>query len=396
MFIDLMIIKTSLLSATRSMSRNKIRSALTTLGVVIGILSVITLYGIGSSAKIEIRKKVFTFGVNSIYIGSWYQYFTDRDIERLQEIIPQIKYITPMVANDAGMIVYLNNHIQSRVWGVNNDYLKMNDWPIESGSYFSDENIISYDRVAIIGERIRYELFQKFNPLGKTILIDKTPFTVIGCLKEKGTSISGRDFDNVAIIPYTTLNIRLKGRRDFNVINAAVESENEIDETVHMLMKYFKSNYNLELSESFIISTSKDQLRNAEEILKNITILVIITATISLIVGGIGIMNIMLVSVSERTREIGIRMAIGAKSRDIMIQFLAESLLLSSLGGLIGIIFGLIINLIIVFIIEWIFVFSFVSILISFFFTTAVGIIFGFYPAWKASKLNPIDALRYE
>jgi putative ABC transport system permease protein len=391
-----MVIRNSIISASRALKRSKARTALTSLGVIIGILSVVALYGIGSSARVSISKQVYNYGTNSISIASYYKTFSQRDIDNIRRIIPQLKYISPVVLWEASMLQYKGRHLQTRMWGVNNDYFKMMEWDMEDGSVFSDSDILSYERVVIIGSRVKEELFKNRNPLGEPMLIDKTPYIVSGVLTPKGESISGRDFDNVIMIPYTTAGSRFFGSKDFKFINVSVESEREIDFTEKMLRKYFKSMYNLEQSEAFVITTSKEGLKRAEDILKNITMLVVITAAISLIVGGIGIMNIMLVSVSERTREIGIRMAIGAKSRDIMTQFLIESLMLSSVGGFIGIILGIIINYIVVALNNWPFIFSFISVLLSFTFTTSVGILFGFYPAYKASQLNPIDALRHE
>ncbi len=391
-----MVIRNSIISASKALQRSKGRTALTSLGVIIGILSVVALYGIGSSARVSISKQVYNYGTNSISIASFYRTFTERDLENIQKLAPQIKYISPVVAWDASMVVYKGKHIQTRLGGVTNDYFKMLEWNLEDGNLFSEQNILSFERVAIIGSRIKEELFKNTNPITEPLLIDRTPYVVCGVLTPRGQAISGRDFDNVIMIPYTTAAARFFGTRDFKFINVAVDSEGDIEFTEKMLRKYFKRMYNLEQSESFVITTSKEGLKRAEDILKNITMLVVITAAISLIVGGIGIMNIMLVSVSERTREIGIRMAIGAKSRDIMTQFLVESLMLSSVGGLIGIVLGLMINYIVVFINDWPFIFSYISVLLSFLFTTSVGIIFGFYPAYKASQLNPIDALRHE
>lgn len=391
-----MVIKNSVISAVRALKKNKVRTVLTSLGVIIGILSVVALYGIGSSAKVSIRKYVFNYGTNGISVMSALTLLTERDIENIQKLIPNIKFMTPLVNADDRMIVMADKHVVSRVYGVGNDYVKMLDWNIDQGSYFSETDFISLERVAIIGMKIKNELFQNRNPLGQTILIEKTPYRVIGYMEERGEALSGRNFDNVALIPFSTAGVRLMGYRGFNGINLSVQSETDIVNTIDLLTKYFKSVHNLEQSDSFEIQTSKDQLRRAESVLKNITILIVITATISLLVGGIGIMNIMLVSVSERTKEIGIRMAVGAKNRDILTQFLIESLMLSSVGGIIGIVLGLIINYIVVSLNEWPFIFSFMSVIISFTFTTTVGILFGFYPAYKASQMNPIEALRHE
>ena len=391
-----MVIKNSVISAIRALKRNKVRTVLTSLGVIIGILSVVALYGIGSSAKIAISSRVFTYGINTISVWSLAKSFETRDLEELKNLIPQVKYITPILMENTMHISYKREYTYSRVYGVTNDYFAINGWDLDDGSFFSKEELFSNEKVVVIGQTIKKELFGNENPLNKPILLNKKPYTIVGTLKGKGRTIAGKDLDKILITPYTTFGIRVLGKRTFNIIWLATESETQLDETQKMVIRYFKQYHNLELSEKFLVTTSKEQLERAEDIINNVTILVIITAAISLIVGGIGIMNIMLVSVSERTREIGIRLAIGAKARDILTQFLVESIMLSFIGGLIGIILGLLINYIVVLLNEWVFIFSIFSVITAFSFTTIVGILFGFYPAFKASQLNPIDALRHE
>lgn len=250
----------------------------------------------------------------------------------------------------------------------------------------------------IIGNSVRTGIFGHINPIGKIILIQNIPFKVIGSLAEIGESFSGRDFDNLLVMPYTTAGIKIVGKKTLDQIYVAVHAENMIKETETGIRNYFRRVHSLSASsyDTFRIETSKEKLKLADYISTTLSYLLAGIASISLFVGGVGIMNIMLVSVSERTREIGIRMAIGAKRKDILMQFLVESVTLSSAGGAIGIAIGLIVYYFIVYFVSWPFLFSMISVIISFLFSSCVGIFFGYYPARKASKLAPIDALRYE
>ena len=296
------------------------------------------------------------------------------------------------------MLKHQNKNLSTQLHGVANDYFKLKSWPTSRGRYFTKYEIISYEKVVIIGNTISKKFFRYQDPIGKYILIQNIPFRIIGVLSEMGTALSGRDFDEIVIIPYTTATIKIIGIREFGEIYIGAYNENQINGLVDSVYRYF---YRIHPSTNknnppVLITTSKEKLEMAESISQYLSILLAGIASISLFVGGVGIMNIMLVSVSERTREIGIRMAIGAKGRDILMQFLVESVILSSIGGLVGIIIGIIIYYSIVHLVEWPFIFSIAGIFISFVFSSAVGISFGFYPARKASNLNPIDALRTE
>jgi len=396
-----MNIKNTFIIGMKSLAKNKMRTALTSIGVIIGVSSVIIMIGIGSSARVAVKDKVYNFGTNAIALQVQTQTnkFTTQDIKNIQKAFPQIQYITPLVFKKKNLAKHKGRNIQTMLYGVNNDYFKMKNWPLAGGRYFTEYEILAYQKVAIIGSTVARELFQNFNPEGRVILVNDVPFRVIGTLMEQGTAFSGRDFDNVVITPYTTAVMRVLGSmKEFHEIYVAPYSETLVDDTVKKLSNYYYrvNSITPDRYNSLKVVTSKEKLKMAEYISKTLAILLAGIASISLFVGGVGIMNIMLVSVSERTREIGIRMAIGAKGRDILMQFLIESVMLSSLGGITGILIGLGLYYIIAVIVEWPFIFSLASILVSFVFASSVGIMFGFYPARKAAQLNPIDALRHE
>ena len=288
--------------------------------------------------------------------------------------------------------------MRSRASGVNNEFFTIKEWPLQYGRYFTFLEIASYQKVVILGNTTRLELFGNTDPIGKIVLINNNPFMVIGSLSELGQALSGRDQDNVIILPYTTAAVKISGTRSFEEIIVATYSEKMINDTVTEIKEYFRREHAVPRNQpdDVKVSTSKEKLEMAEFISKTMSLLLAGIASISLIVGGIGIMNIMLVSVSERTREIGIRMAIGAKKNDILTQFLIEATTLSAGGGVVGILIGLLIYFAITAAVGWPFVFSFFSVFVSFLFSCAVGIFFGYYPAKKASSLKPIEALRYE
>ncbi|HSV95861.1 MAG TPA: ABC transporter permease [Spirochaetota bacterium] len=386
-----------LLTALRSLGKNKMRSALTSLGIIIGVASVIMMVGIGNSARVAVRDKVYTYGANAMSISSE-RPFTERDLERLRRTTSYIKYITPMSGRKAINVKYENRFLESRVRGVNNDFFRIQEWPVTYGRYFTELEILSYEKVAILGDSARLALFGNTNPVGRIILVNNVPFHVIGSLSELGQAFSGRDQDNVVILPFTTTGLKIEGRRDFNEIFASTYSEDLVEKTAGEIRRSLRIERSVlpGQPEDFTVKTSREKLEMAEYIAKTLAILLAGIASISLIVGGIGIMNIMLVSVSERTREIGIRMAIGARKQDILLQFLIEAVTLSTGGGIAGITLGIIIYFIITIAVGWSFLFSLFSIAISFLFSGAVGIFFGYYPARKASSLKPIDALRYE
>jgi putative ABC transport system permease protein len=323
--------------------------------------------------------------------------FTEADLKDIRRFIPDVQYITPMNSWDFP-VKYKNKNITRSIFGVSNDYFMMGSWELESGSFFSRQEISSFEKVTIIGHSIKKTLFEDEDPLGRVILINRIPFRIVGCLQEKGMSLGGKDFDDFIVGPYSTLAMKLFGTQNFYVINISTYSETQVDSVKQELMDMLQRKYNLtvEQLQDYKVTSSKEVIKKTEEISNYLALASVAIAFISLIVGGIGIMNIMLASVSERTHEIGIRMAIGAKTRDILMQFLIEALIISAFGGIAGIVLGLIFYALYTVIANQPLIFSLSTILISFIFSALVGVGFGFYPAWKASSLNPIDALRHE
>ncbi len=373
------------------------RTFLTCLGIIIGVLAVIVLMGISNSLKISVMEKIQSFGSNTISIVTFKKPFNESDLKDIKKNISEVQYLTPMNYFEY-TIKYRDKNLNRYVYGVNNDYFKIGRWDIESGSFFSEEELRSSSKVVIIGHSVKKALFEYEDPIDKIILINRLPFRVIGCLNEKGMSLSGKDFDDFIVAPYLTVASKLFGSPNFYLINISTFNESDVDTAKQNLLLMLQRKYNIptEQLQDYKISSSKEAIQKTEEISNYLSLATIMTACISLIVGGIGIMNIMLASVSERTHEIGIRMAIGAKNRDILLQFLIEALIISSLGGLAGIVMGLTVYISITFIFDQPFILSLSSIIVSFIFSAIVGIGFGYYPAKKASRLNPIDALRYE
>jgi len=395
--------KNALITAVRSLRRNKMRSLLTSVGIIIGVSSVILMIGLGSSARIEVKDKVTNFGENgiSLDVKPRGKLFTHNDVMNIRRDISEISYITPVCyrSRKMNLLRYRSNLTRAVLWGVNNDFLKIKNRHVVSGRAFTQEDIKSYGKVTLIGETVRVTLFGRKDPIGEHIQVNGVPLKVIGILNRAGKAFSGRDFDDIIIVPYTTTNVRFFGRRFiYSQILMATADEKVLDSAEKKLISYFRQGHNLrsDAENDFFINTSKQKLKMTEDIMTALSLLLAGIASISLFVGGVGIMNIMLVSVTERTREIGIRMAIGAKKKDVLVQFLIESVTLTSVGGAVGISLGLIMYLIIVIALKWTFVFSLMSVLLSFFFSTAVGVFFGYYPAKKASNLRPIEALKFE
>jgi len=398
-----MNIQNSIITAVRSLKRNKLRSFLTCIGIIIGVSSVILMIGLGNSARIEVKDKISNYGENGISVEKKPngKMITINDIITIKNEMYEIDKISPVCAISvkSGLIKYRDRFSYAKIIGANNDYIAIKNRSIIRGRAFTDEDIDTFSKVIIIGLTVKENLFGNIDPIGEQILINSVPMQVVGILNSAGMAFSGNDFDNEIILPHTTANVRLFGNRNvYPEVLMSTKEEYMLDEATTKLIKYFRNVRNLAdgVENDFFVFTSKEKLKMTEDITKALTFLLAGIASISLFVGGVGIMNIMLVSVTERTREIGIRMAIGAKKKDILLQFLIEAVTLTSAGGAIGILLGLLIYLIIVMALKWIFIFSLISVLISFIFSTSVGIFFGFYPAKKASNLKPIEALKFE
>lgn len=393
-----MSFKNLLITAFRALRKNKIRSALTSVGIIIGVSSVIVMIGIGNSARVEVKAKINTFGANALSVDTLGKPFSDQDVKLLRETIYQIRYITPNLRLDKAIARYGKEKVKIDVFGVNTDYFPMREKQLYEGRFFTENEVLSIAKVAVIGKTVHNKLFGASSAIGETIMIYNCPLMVIGILDETGESIGGGDFDDIIVLPYTTAQKRLFWNNAITTMDVSAINEESVDNVKQGLMTFMRrKNQIIEGREdTFRIRTSKEKLKAAEDISRALAVLLAGIASISLFVGGVGIMNIMLVSVTERTREIGIRMAIGAKKKDIMLQFLIESVALSVSGGIVGIILGLGIYAIIAYFVHWPVIISLWSVLISVLFAAAVGVFFGFYPSRRAADLKPIDALKYE
>ncbi len=392
-----MNLKNALITAIRAIMKNKMRSSLTSIGIIIGVSSVIIMVGMGNSARIAVREKVFSFGSRAMEVRSGKRLFQETDLKNLKKF-PEIEYISPIFATYGIGARYKNLSMTSELYGVNNDYLKIKEKQVIKGRTFTKNDMVTTAKVAIIGSTVKNKFFKGKKIIGEHIIIKETPFKIIGILEDTGIELTGRDFDKVVLIPYTTARIRIWKLNGMTQMYVSADSEKNIDIAYNIVKRYLRRRDNTPPGEKneFRIRTSEEKLKMANDISGMLSILLAGIASISLFVGGVGIMNIMLVSVTERTREIGIRMAIGAKKRDIMNQFLIESVMLSTGGGVIGILLGLSGYYLILYFIDWPFLFSIWSILISVGFASGIGIFFGYYPSRKASNLKPIDALKFE
>lgn len=397
----------------RSLKVNKMRSILTSLGVIIGVSAVIIMLSIGEGAKQKITKDIESQGSNILMILSGSRTssgvkigtgaaptLTIKDSEAILNNCPSIKEVAPIV-REGKQIIYANQNWATSVFGITPGYFEIKLWSIDYGRRITQEDVKNANKVAILGKTVVDNLFGDLDPINKVIRITNVPFKVIGVLKSKGQSGMGEDQDDTILIPITTAQKKLFGS-DFpgtvKFINVqAYDSQSLLlaEEEIRTLLRE-RHNLSSSKADDFEIRNFTEMMETVKQASNTMTILLGSIASVSLLVGGIGIMNIMLVSVTERTREIGIRMAIGAKSNDIRFQFLFEALLLSTFGGTLGIICGVLISQLIGSISSLSTIISPISLILSFGFSVLIGIVFGYYPAYKASLLNPIEALRYE
>lgn len=397
--------------AYRSLSRNKLRVLLTMLGIIIGVASVIAMLAIGQGSKENINASMASLGINSVMIfpgstnmggvrqgaGS-YSTLTVKDVDNIAAHCDYITDITPVV-NKSSQVIAGNQNWHTMVAGGWNQYLKIRDLKIALGNSFTATDEHTAAKVCVIGQTVATNLFGiGINPVGKFIRINSIPFKVIGLLEVKGQNSFGQDQDDIIVAPFSTVMKRMLSTLYLNSILASATSETDIDKAKDQISTILRQQHKLTPTDQddFTVRSQADIARTFESISNVMTILLACIASISLIVGGIGIMNIMLVSVTERTREIGIRMAVGARSKDVLYQFIIESIFISVLGGVIGIILGSIVSMLVGKFGGWPVVVTGNSIILSFAFSSAVGIFFGWYPARKAANLNPIDALRFE
>ncbi|MEN2996201.1 MAG: ABC transporter permease [Acetomicrobium sp.] len=397
----------------RAIVSNKMRSGLAMLGIVIGVGAVIAMLALGAGATLQIKSVMSSMGSNLLMIrpgtvtsggirmgaGSTPS-LTLSDATAIKEECPSIEEVLAQYSRVA-QVVYGNQNWSTQISGVTEGVFVVNDWRLKLGRPFTEQDIRSAAKVAILGTTVAQELFGYSDPVGETIRIKNIPFQVIGVLETKGESSWGGDQDDVVMVPVTTAQKRLFGmpRPDMvSAITVKVKSEDLMDraqEEVTLLLRQRHKISNPQ-NDDFTVRNMQQAMEAAQESMKVMSLLLGSIASVSLLVGGIGIMNVMLVSVTERTREIGIRMAVGATSKDIMLQFLVESGMLSMTGGAVGVFLGALLSYVLSQAFNWQTVVLPGSVALSFGFSALVGIVFGLYPAYKASLLNPIDALRYE
>ncbi len=402
---------TTLKVALRALNKNKMRSGLTALGIIIGVGAVITMVGIGNGARAQVEAQVASLGQNVIQVspgstrsGGVRQgaesavTLTVEDAEAIAEEISGVVAVSPEVKTK-GQIVAGNRNWSASIYGESSDYFAIRQWPVENGETFTDQHVRASAKVAVLGPRAAEELFGDQDPVGEIIRIQNAPFTVIGVLKSKGTSISGSDNDDNVFVPYTIAMKRLVGQQsNLRRVNVQAANTDALPEVEAQIVELLRQRHRIGSGDEddFKVQSQLEIGEVAKKTTRTMTMLLAAIASVSLVVGGIGIMNIMLVSVSERTQEIGVRMAVGARGQDILRQFLVEAITLSCLGGVIGIAVGTGSSKVISAAQNWPTLISAESVLVAFLFSAAVGIFFGYYPARKASQLDPIDSLRYE
>jgi len=398
--------------AVRALARNKMRSALTMLGIVIGVSAVIAMVGVGQGAENQVQQQIESFGTNTVFVsagspaarpggarrGSWsVRTLVVADMHAIEGEIPLVRQCAPGTMS-GGQVVFRNQNWYTRLMGTTGDYFSVRDWPLLAGTMFGEVEVRSSQNVAVLGKTVADFLFVTEDPIGQTIRIKEYPFRVIGVLAPKGQSPFGDDQDDRIFVPYTTLQKKLSGRESLQFISCTAVSREASLAAQTQIEKLLRERHRIRPSQEddFQVRTQSEVAELAEQTSRVMTLLLGSIASISLLVGGIGIMNIMLVSVTERTREIGIRLAVGATEKDIERQFLVEAVTLSLLGGAVGILLGGGASGLISGFLGWPVFVSPTAVGAAVFFSAAVGIFFGYYPAHKASRLDPIEALRYE
>lgn len=396
--------------AFKSLQRNKTRTFLTMLGIIIGVAAVITMLAIGQGAKKIVEEQIDSMGTNVIIVTVNFSQSSSNvrqaagsgtllelaDVEAMRRQVSGLLYASP-VYNSFGRLKYESNNWRTGIMGVDVDYFFIRNMNVSSGELINASEVENGAKVCVIGKTVADNLFGDIDPVGKIMRIRNIPFTIKGVLESKGQNAMGNDQDDVVLAPYSTVYARLLGQHWRNMmVMASAASKEQIPVVQQDILDLLQARHRGTTSEEFFVRTQSDVAEAASSVSDTMTILLASIASISLLVGGIGIMNIMLVSVTERIKEIGIRMAVGAGKRDVLLQFIIEAVTISILGGLIGIVLGLAASRIVASATDWSVAVTPWSILLSVGFSMAIGIFFGWYPASKAANLNLIDALRYE
>jgi len=397
--------------AVYALKRNKLRALLTMLGIIIGVASVIAMLAIGEGSKKSITDQIASMGTNLVSVQPSSQQrggiqlgnsgavnLTIKDLDAIRAECPSVGDISPEVRAN-GQAVYSNKNWPTSLFGSNTEYLKIKLIEVSEGRSFTEQEVKGAAKVCLIGETVLENLFGKgTNPIGLSIRYKKIPFTIIGILKSKGTNTYGQDQDDLLLAPYTTVQKRVLASTSIGSIQSSAINESATKSAAAEMEQALRRSHKLKegSDNDFRIRTQEDLVTTSSSVSNVLTILLGAIAGISLLVGGIGIMNIMYVSVTERTREIGLRMSVGGRGKDILMQFLIESILLSIIGGVIGIFVGIGASQLIGILMKWPVVVLPASVVLSFLVCTVIGVFFGWYPARKAANLNPIDALRYE
>jgi putative ABC transport system permease protein len=396
--------------AIRALRRNKMRSVLTALGIIIGVAAVIAMVGIGNGAKAQVEAQIASLGQNVILIFSgsttssgirtgWGGAGTLKieDAKAIRREVPGVAAVSEEVTSNT-QVVAGNQNWFTRIYGESADYFDIRQWPLADGAPFTPQDVRSANKVCVIGRTTATEIYGNDNPIGQVLRVKNVPFTVSGVLTTKGLSAHGVDQDDIVVMPYTSAMKRVIGGTNLRNINVQVADANQMSAAQQQIIELLRQRHNIRAGrdDDFTVRNQQEIADAATATTDVMTGLLGAIAGVSLVVGGIGIMNIMLVSVTERTREIGTRMAVGAHGRDILMQFLIEAISLSSVGGIIGIVVGIAASKTIAVTRHWPTLISPTSIIAAFSVSALIGIFFGFYPARKAARLDPIEALRYE